>query len=196
VEAAAPVTVERAAVILGVSPSTVHRRIRSGALRAEQAERPQGRVWLVHLPPGTTVAAEEPPPPTAPEATAPPTVAAQAEAMVSLIQTTIGTVLGPLVSQLDAQRQTIERQADRVADLERENGRQSAELERAASIAVKLSDDLEAARAQMSTLTAPAASGSVEQPTRRPGGFWPPCAVWLVAVLAIVGTGVLLVVSR
>ena len=34
--------------------------------------------------------------------------------MVSLIQTTIGTVLGPLVGQLDAQRQTIERQADKL----------------------------------------------------------------------------------
>jgi hypothetical protein len=32
------------------------------------------------------------------------------EAMVSLIQTTIGTVLGPLVGQLDVQHQTIKRQ--------------------------------------------------------------------------------------
>ena len=35
--------------------------------------------------------------------------------MVSLIQTTVGTVLGPLVGQLDAQRQTIERQAEQLA---------------------------------------------------------------------------------
>jgi hypothetical protein len=52
--------------------------------------------------------------------------------MVSLIQTTIGTVLGPLVGQVDAQRQTIERQADRIAELERENGRLSERLALAA----------------------------------------------------------------
>ena len=34
--------------------------------------------------------------------------------MVSLIQTTIGTVLGPLVGQLDAQRLMIERQAEQL----------------------------------------------------------------------------------
>jgi hypothetical protein len=29
-----------------------------------------------------------------------------------------------------------------------------------------------------------------EQPTRRPGGFWPPCVAWMLmlAVLLIVGT--------
>jgi hypothetical protein len=35
--------------------------------------------------------------------------------MVSLIQTTIATVLGPLVGQLDAQRQTIDHQAEQLA---------------------------------------------------------------------------------
>jgi hypothetical protein len=49
--------------------------------------------------------------------------------MVSLIQTTIGTILGPLVAELAASRQANERSQDRVAALERENGRLSAELD-------------------------------------------------------------------
>src|SRR2546430_2304525 len=114
--AAAPITVEQAATILGVSVTTVKRRIRSGALRAEQANRPQGSVWLVYLPPEAIPAATSGRPAASVAATAPTTTPA-ADAMVSLIQTTIATVLGPLVGQLDAQRQTIERQADRVAEL-------------------------------------------------------------------------------
>jgi len=73
----------------------------------------------------------------------PPTQLAQAEALASLIQATLTPIIGPLVGQLDAQRQTIEHQADRVAELERENGRLSAELA--------------SARTSISTLTAPGA---------------------------------------
>ena len=47
--------------------------------------------------------------------------------MVSLIQTTIGTVLGPLVGELAASRQAIERQADELKELARENGELRAE---------------------------------------------------------------------
>ena len=172
-EATAPVTVEQAAAILGVSPSTVHRRIRNGALRAEQVARPQGIVWLVHLPPGTAAATGEPPPPADPEATAPTAVPAQAEAMVSLIQATIGTVLGPLVGQLDAQRQTIERQADALRTLERENGELRAET-----------------RALLASTAAPSPDPTAGAPWSR----WP--RGWIAGaatVLAIVTVAVLLV---
>jgi hypothetical protein len=54
----APVTIEQAAAILGVSASTIRRRIKAGSLRVEEARRPQGVVWLVHLPPGTGPASE------------------------------------------------------------------------------------------------------------------------------------------
>lgn len=126
--ATAPITVEQAAAVLGVSVTTVKRRIRAGSLRGEQAQRPQGMVWLVYLDPAATPSAEERPPAASVAATAPTTLTAQADAMVSLIQTTIATVLGPLVGQIDAQRQTIERQADRIAELERENGMLSERL--------------------------------------------------------------------
>jgi hypothetical protein len=183
VEATAPVTVEQAAAALGVSASTVHRRIRSGALKAEQAERPQGKVWMVHLPPGTTVASGELPPPSEPEAAASTTMAPAAEAMVSLIQTTIGTILGPLVGQLDAQRQTIDRQAEELRTLERDNGRLTAELT--------------AAQAQNSVLLA---SGAPDPQKPTLGGepsrpWWPSWWPWVLMVLAVLATVVVLLAA-
>jgi hypothetical protein len=71
--------------------------------------------------------------------------------MVSLIQTTIATVLGPLVGQIDAQRQTIDRQAETIAELREERGCHAAELERAASTIVTLNAALEARTASEST---------------------------------------------
>jgi hypothetical protein len=107
--ATAPVTVEQAAAALGVSASTVRRRIRDGSLRAEEARRPQGVVWLVHLPAGTATDATQPPPAAGAVATTP--AAAAGEAMVTYTK----TLLEPLVAAL-------ERTQGRVAELERENG--------------------------------------------------------------------------
>jgi len=95
------------------------------------------------------------------------------------------TFLVPLVAAL-------ERQVERVAQLERENGRQAAELERATSLAVKLSDELDTARAQISTLEARTAPQSAEP---APGPFSGRLHEWVaaaVAVLAIVAVVVLL----
>src|SRR4051812_8063311 len=88
-----------------------HIRCRSQG-RAGAAE--TGTVWLVHRPPDTEVAPAALPPPPASEAPAPAGAISstpQADAMESLIQTTIATVLGPLVVELGASRQAIERQA-------------------------------------------------------------------------------------
>ena len=103
----AAVTVEQAAAILGVSVTTVRRRIRDGSIRAEEARRPQGPVWLVYLPSGAT-------PPTVsdqPSATVPATAPTNAENTVAYTR----TLLEPLVAAL-------ERAHARVAELERENG--------------------------------------------------------------------------
>jgi hypothetical protein len=51
----APVTIEQAA-------STIRRRIRAGTLQVSESCRPQGVVWLVHLPLGVGPAAEKQPP--------------------------------------------------------------------------------------------------------------------------------------
>jgi len=107
--ATAPVTVEQAAASLGVSASTVRRRIRDGSLRAEEARRPQGAVWLVHLPADATTGADRAPPAASAVATAP--ASAAGDQMIHYTR----TLLEPLVAAL-------ERSHDRVGQLERENG--------------------------------------------------------------------------
>ena len=113
--ATAPVTVEQAAAILGVSASTIRRRIRDGSLRAQPAHRPQGVVWLVHLPAAATVGTTQPPPPAGAVATTP--TAAAGDQMIAYTR----SLLEPLVAAL-------ERSQGRVAELERENGQLAAEL--------------------------------------------------------------------
>ena len=108
------VTVSEAAAILGVSVMTVRRMVKRGQLEGERVHRPQGTAYVVKLPadaPGNTRDAPttEQPPENVSRTNG--TGPAPADAMVSLIQTTIATVLGPLVGQVDAQRQTIERLA-------------------------------------------------------------------------------------
>ena len=56
---------------------------------------------------------------------------APAEVMVSLIQTTIATVLGPLVAEQAALRQTVERQADQLVSQAETLGRVTAERDAA-----------------------------------------------------------------
>lgn len=159
----APVTIEQAAALLGVSATTIRRRIKAGSLQITEARRPQGVVWLVHLPPGTAPAAATDTVDTATVDTTPSAAPAPAEAMVSLIQATIGTVLGPLVGELAASRQAIGRQADRIAELERENGR--------------LTATLEARRAPESVETAP-------NPSSIPLWLWG-ARWWLMAAVAV-----------
>ena len=63
------------------------------------------------------------------------------EAMVSLIQTTIGTVLGPLVAELAASRQTIERHAETIGDLRAENrALRAAQTQQASNLTVETSE--------------------------------------------------------
>jgi excisionase family DNA binding protein len=124
------VTVSEAAAILGVSVMTVRRMIKRGQLEGERVHRPQGTAYVVKLqldaPQGTQDApATEQPAENMSRING--TAPAPAEAMVSLIQTTIATVLGPLVAEQAALRQTVERSATRVAELERENGSLTAE---------------------------------------------------------------------
>jgi hypothetical protein len=171
-----PVTIEQAAAILGVSASTIRRRIRAGALQVTETHRPQGTVWLVHLPPGVTPAAEAATVDTAPVDTAPtaqPTPAlAQADALASLIQATLTPIIAPLVGELAASRQALERQAGEVRELEREVGRVSALLD--------------SARAQIRTLTAPTASQSVEPATEPSVLFLRRRWLWVAVLIAFV----------
>src|SRR4051794_33009163 len=112
------VSVAEAARRLGCSTTTVKRRIARGALEAEQLQRAQGFEYRVRL--GCVV----PAPCSAPsdsDETAPPRVTTRDDAVPSTALTLA------LVAEVQASRRTVERQADRIAELERENGRLEAE---------------------------------------------------------------------
>jgi excisionase family DNA binding protein len=93
-------SLQEAATLLGIGVNTLRRRIAAGQIQAAQVQRPQGYVWRVYLD------GRHPPPRSLPQ---PPTALAQADALASLIQATLTPIIAPLVGQLDAQRQTIER---------------------------------------------------------------------------------------
>jgi excisionase family DNA binding protein len=122
------VSIHEAAVMLGVSPTTVRRWVASGRLRSERYDRPQGAVVRVFLGPeqatSETVVREQVPTAQVPTA-APPRADEQAPPDVpptDLMAAWSETFLVPLVA-------TLERQAGRIGELERENGRLTAELE-------------------------------------------------------------------
>jgi len=153
--------------ILGMSASTIRRRIDAGELDAERVSRPQGTALLVKVP------ADQPPRIT--EASGTSQDAPGISHHVSGGTEHLAAIMGPLVAELAASRQSNERLVGRVAELERENGRQAAELERAAAAIVTLGDELAAERAK-STLTAstgPIPAGSAQEP--------PTARVWLSA---------------
>jgi hypothetical protein len=107
----------------------------------------------------------------------------QAEAMPAYTR----SLLEPLVALVGQQEAAIRDQAEHL-------GRQSAELERAASIAVKLSDDLDAARAQISTLEA-RIGAHVGAPTTEsspsPGRVW---WFWLVLLAPVNATTIVVII--
>jgi hypothetical protein len=197
-------TLREAAAELGISLNTLRRRISAGQIDAERVHRPQGHVWQVYLHRAATqehrsnVTVQQDGATVQQPASVPPA----AEAMVSLIQTTIGTILGPLVAEQSALRQTVERQAERVAELERENGRLSADLEHAATTVEELREDLDAVHAQNSTLVARGAPETVQPTTgallRRWRLLWPLWAFMAIVTVLVVVVAVVvrLVVPR
>jgi hypothetical protein len=142
----AHVSAAHAARMYGRSEKTVRRWIASGKLPAEKID----GAYLVDLADVAQLIGDVSAPTSAPtsapgadgvstqstdtdvrpdEEDVRPSALVQAEALTSLIQTTIAAVLGPLVGQLDAQRQTIERQADQLVSQAETIGRQAAEIE-------------------------------------------------------------------
>jgi hypothetical protein len=149
----APVTIEQAAAILGVSASTIRRRIKAGALRVEEARRPQGVVWLVHLPPGTGPASETATVDTAPVTTTASSSHLAGDAIAAMIAATLTPIIAPLVGELAASRQANERLTDQLMD-QAEMIRQQAEV-------------IGTLRAENDALEAQTEAGGLE-PTGRP----------------------------
>jgi hypothetical protein len=167
-------SLQEAATLLGIGINTLRRRIAAGQVHAEQVERPQGYIWRVYLD-GRHPTADPTSQPANQEATGslphPPTVA-PAEAMVSLIQTTISTVLGPLVAELAASRQTIERQGEQIGELRATVAR------------------LEARNGTLEAPTAAQASDLTMQPSPpwwRSWSVWGPAAIGVLLVVVLAG---------
>jgi excisionase family DNA binding protein len=181
------ISVPDAAKLLGISAATVRRRIRDGSLQAERVHRPQGITYVVLVSSNHSNQDDRSKSNHEEEITARlKQSGAPAEAMVSLIQTTIATVLGPLVGQVDALRQTVERQADRIAELERENGRLSERL-----VHIAPADSLGVAR-EMASRTETTTEPSV--PLWR---SWPAVELWaLLAALIAAGVAAVLLAWR
>ena len=96
---------------------------------------------------------------------------AQAEALTSLIQTSIVSVLGPLVGEIAAARQTNERQTETIHDQAEQLGKLTERLDH-------MTAELETLRAQTAALLAPTATQSTEPTQTTPGPWW---RRWLTA---------------
>jgi len=176
------VPVSEAVRILGLSATTIRRKIDAGELEAERVVRPQGTAFLVKVP------ANEPPRTAEPLQTLQGDPTTPHHAPLTNHDAPPGAeylaaVVVPLVAQIDALRQTVERQADTIADLREDRGRQAAELD--------------AARAQVSTLEARTASQTGDAPRELPTPLSRLLALWrwlvLVLVVAVTTMTVLLV---
>ena len=152
----AGVTIDQAAAILNTSPSTVRRWVKEGKVRSKRVTTPQGHAFRVHLdghPPsvetsnGRRPSGESAPavPPVMEPATASMTAPSieRAEAMTRYNE----ALLAPLVAELAAARLGLLTQADRIAELARENGtlaERMAGLERVRDAAMAHAAELEA----------------------------------------------------
>src|SRR3954469_14213198 len=137
------VTVAEAATILGVSTATVRRMVKRGQLEGQRVIRPQGSAFVIMLP-GDAAGVTEDATSTRQEPGVTPRNNASAGAQLAAWSETF---LLPLVAALVRSQNTVREQAETI-------GRQSAELERAASTVVALSrenDDLRAAHSPVAS---------------------------------------------
>ena len=169
------VSIHEAAVMLGVSPTTVRRWVASGRLRSERYDRPQGKVVRVFLGPeqATTEAVEREQVSTVQVPTdVPPRTA---EDMPPALTAWSSVVLAPIMAELSVSRETIRQQAETIGELRAENRALVARTE-----------------AQSIGPTPEPSSGRYERLLVR----FRPYIPWLLGLLAIVVAVGLLVVPR
>lgn len=181
------VSIHEAAVMMGVSPSTVRRWVASGKLRSQRFDRPQGEVVRVF------VGAEQRDAPTVvreqvseaqvptdapPRADVQVSADDQAAAIAALIQTTIRETLTPIIAPLLAAN---ERQAETIR-------------EQAATIGA-LTERLAAATAPKSSPDGPGSTetdGTAQEPPTRFSALW---SRWWLALAALSVCSVVLVAA-
>jgi hypothetical protein len=154
--------VSEAVRILGLSATTIRRKIDAGELEAERIARPQGTAFLVKVP------ADEPP--RAEDAPQTPQEAPDAHHDTPGRTDHLTAVVVPLVAQIDALRKTVERQADQLVTQAETIGRLTAEL---------------AAERSKSPLDASTGAQSVEPTTDTRMARLRPLVPWVLMVLAL-----------
>jgi len=150
------VTVAEAAAILGISPATVRRKLKAGELTGERVIRPQGSAFVVLLPRDASAAPDDASDTRhdswrVERSNASPDSAQGAQE--TALAAWVVTLMAPLAEANRRQLETLERQAEQLAVLREERGRQSAELERATSAVVALHDELTAHRRRVGLLS-------------------------------------------
>jgi hypothetical protein len=155
------VSVAEAARALGVSTATVKRRIAAGTLEAEQLQRPQGFEYRVRL-------TRDVPAPSAERSDSEP--APPLTGTTQDVSAAITAAVTPLAARLIVQDDRIERQAGIIRELERENGRLSAELAALRSAHAALT----APQQPVGASTAPESpEPTTEPPAPRWRSWWP-----------------------
>ncbi len=174
-------TVAEAAAILGVSVVTIRRMIKRGELEAERVVRPQGSAYLVTLPPDAPSPSED----GTPTEQSAQDVSRTDGTPVGLMAAWSEAFLAPLVAELAESRQTVERQAERLVELARENGiltERLAGLERVRDAAVAHAQELEERLAERPTEPAPDPEPAPEVSTMVDTPPW-----WRRLLLAVYG---------
>ena len=168
-------TVSEAAARLGVSTATIRRMVRAGKLEGDTVLRPQGKTYVVRLPRQVSDRAEH----VADTGQMPGgmsrgNVAAQ-EAMAAWSTSVLTPILAPIVAELTASRLANEQKAETIG---------------------RLTSELDAARAQISTLEVRAEAQAAEPimgplvPRSSSTTWLTPWRFWIIAVLVLVLIGV------
>jgi excisionase family DNA binding protein len=136
----AGVTIDQAAVALRVSPSTARRWVKEGRLRSQRVSTPQGHAFRVFLDRGSegvepstsdgSVSADGDRSKGVSEGSTATSTALSVERSEAMAAYNTA-LLAPLVAEIAASRQTIERQSAQLIDQAETIGRQAAELEAA-----------------------------------------------------------------
>jgi excisionase family DNA binding protein len=187
-------SIDQAAAVLKISPSTVRRWVKDGQLRSERVTTPQGHAFRVYLdrqvpplegstlPAGETLSAPSDREEEIPfvEPSAPPSME-RAEAMVKYNE----ALIAPLVAELAETRLRLFAQADRVAELARENGTLAERLVHVERERDGLTAELAAERAAKSALEARTAADSGDAAQESVLSRWRLWTPWVLAALAI-----------
>jgi excisionase family DNA binding protein len=172
------VTVAEAVRILGLSATTIRRKIDAGELEAERVTRPQGTVFLVKVPMEEPRTLHDEPVTHGHETATPQDAPGGPDRLAAIVV--------PLVAQIDALRQSNERQAAEIGELREDRGRLAVALEHAQQRITSLEARAEPAPAEVST-TAPTPSAPLWVRLR---------LILAVLAVALVLAGALLFVPR